>query len=259
MEAASPCNIRLEIKQFSCFDFNTCCFSVFRYALGDNAEWAKQTNFEHATHIPFMISVPGLAPGVSHALVEEIDLYPTLVEAATMHVEGGPLLVPHCPTDTMASRATAGCTEGFSLMPLIKNASTQWGKAAFSQFTRKGSCCDCPTPAPKGSDGVCCNCFPTDNGNDSIMGYTVRVDRYRYTGWFAFNATQAAPDFTRVAGLELYEHIEDPLPVDWAVEHTNVVHADGYKDIAARLHTILIQCAQRPDLCPPDLLAGLVP
>ena len=32
------------------------------YALGDNDEWAKQTNFEHATKIPFMIHVPGMPP-----------------------------------------------------------------------------------------------------------------------------------------------------------------------------------------------------
>ena len=42
------------------------------YALGDNDEWAKQTNFEHATHIPFMISAPGIAPGRSDVLVEEV-------------------------------------------------------------------------------------------------------------------------------------------------------------------------------------------
>ena len=30
--------------------------------------------FEQATHIPFMLSAPGVAPAVSHALVEAVDL-----------------------------------------------------------------------------------------------------------------------------------------------------------------------------------------
>jgi iduronate 2-sulfatase len=103
------------------------------YALGDNDEWAKQTNFEHATRIPFMIAVPGLAPGRTSALVEQVDLFPTLIEAATMHVAGGATVVPHCPADTQASRATALCTEGFSLVPLLKSPVAPWPKAAFSQ------------------------------------------------------------------------------------------------------------------------------
>jgi hypothetical protein len=43
--------------------------------------------------------------------VEEIDLFPTLVEAATMGVTGGETTVPACPASTQASRATALCTE----------------------------------------------------------------------------------------------------------------------------------------------------
>lgn len=119
-----------------------------------------------------------------------MDLLPTLIEAATLHQPGGPTVVPHCPSDTRASRATAHCTEGFSLLPLISNATAAWGRAAFSQFTRAAKCCDCP----QASEGVCCACdVPDPNARgDPIMGYTVRVDKYRYTGWFAFNATAAS-------------------------------------------------------------------
>jgi arylsulfatase A-like enzyme len=37
------------------------------YHLGDNDMFAKHSNFEHATRIPFMIHVPGLRPGHSSA------------------------------------------------------------------------------------------------------------------------------------------------------------------------------------------------
>lgn len=110
------------------------------YQLGDNDLWAKQTNFEQATHIPFMVSVPGAAPRRSDALVEAVDLYPTLVEAATAKAHSASTVVPHCPASQTESRATAWCTEGFSLMPLIQAgieaASDVWPRAAFSQFPR---------------------------------------------------------------------------------------------------------------------------
>ena len=65
-----------------------------------------------------MISVPNFQPGRSAALVEEVDIFPTLVEAATL----GASAVATCPTDLHSSRTTSTCTEGFSLMTLF-NAS----------------------------------------------------------------------------------------------------------------------------------------
>ena len=137
-----------------------------------------------------MISVPGLAPGRTPALVEQVDLFPTLVEAATMHVGSGPTVVPHCPGDTQASRGTALCTEGFSLLPLLKDSAAPWPKAAFSQFVRGASCCDCTTPEPEGN--ACCPCDVAHGTN--IMGYTVRVDKYRFTAWAEMNQTLAGPE-----------------------------------------------------------------
>ena len=101
----------------------------------------------------------------------QVDLFPTLVEAATMHVTAGPTVVPHCPGNTQASRGTALCTEGFSLIPLLKDPATSWPKAAFSQFVRGTACCDCKTPDPEGN--ACCPCdVPVDGAKKAgIMGY----------------------------------------------------------------------------------------
>jgi iduronate 2-sulfatase/deleted-in-malignant-brain-tumors protein 1 len=90
------------------------------------------------------------------------------------------------------------------------------------------------------------------------MGYTVRVDKYRYTGWFGFNATAARANFSNVVATELYVHNEAPLPVDWAVEHVNVVDESGMSAVVKQLHEVLVKCGPRPDLCPPALLKGLV-
>lgn len=50
------------------------------YQLGEHGLWSKHTNFELAARVPLLVSVPGLSAGRSDALIELIDLYPTLAE-----------------------------------------------------------------------------------------------------------------------------------------------------------------------------------
>lgn len=84
--------------------------NIAGYHLGDNAMWGKHTNYEATTRIPMMFHIPGvtspdsdfryidvLAGNLTHtaqrptpvqprlrtdALVEAVDLYPTLAELA---------------------------------------------------------------------------------------------------------------------------------------------------------------------------------
>jgi len=50
--------------------------------LGDLGIWGKHTAFEYALRTPLIVRMPGMeSPGIpTHALVESIDLYPTLAE-----------------------------------------------------------------------------------------------------------------------------------------------------------------------------------
>jgi iduronate 2-sulfatase len=50
--------------------------------LGDHGMWCKHSNYEQAARIPFIISAAGIAPAKSQALVETVDIYPTLCELA---------------------------------------------------------------------------------------------------------------------------------------------------------------------------------
>lgn len=55
--------------------------------LGDHGMWCKHTNYEQATRIPLIISVPGTTGSRStKALVETVDIYPTLAELAGLKV-----------------------------------------------------------------------------------------------------------------------------------------------------------------------------
>ena len=84
------------------------------YQLGEHTEWMKTTNFEIANWVPLMLRVPGSTEEGSSTdeLVELVDLFPTLVDAA-----GLPAIELCSEKD---SRKTKLCTEGSSLMPLVK-------------------------------------------------------------------------------------------------------------------------------------------
>lgn len=57
--------------------------------LGDHGMWCKHTNYEQAARIPLMIAKPGGSSTVSKALVETVDVYPTLAELAGLPVPEG--------------------------------------------------------------------------------------------------------------------------------------------------------------------------
>lgn len=51
--------------------------------LGDHGQWCKHSNYEQATRIPLIVAAPGMAQGGStRALVESVDILPTLLELA---------------------------------------------------------------------------------------------------------------------------------------------------------------------------------
>ncbi len=88
------------------------------WKLGEHNAWGKHTNVENDTNAPLIFSAPGLKNAGSHsqALVEFVDIYPTLADLA------GLSLPSHL--------------EGISLKPLLENPNREWKTAAFSQYPR---------------------------------------------------------------------------------------------------------------------------
>ncbi|MEZ5355494.1 MAG: sulfatase-like hydrolase/transferase [Bryobacteraceae bacterium] len=84
--------------------------------LGEQDYWGKTTNFEICTRAPLILSVPGHGKGRTKALVEFVDIYPTLAEACGLPAVRG--------------------LEGVSMMPLLANPRRPWKKAVFSQYPR---------------------------------------------------------------------------------------------------------------------------
>ena len=88
------------------------------WKLGEHGSWCKQTNYDIDVRVPLMIRVPGQseAGAKTKSLVELVDLYPTVCDAAGLPV---PEIL-----------------EGVSAKPLMENPKRKWKSAVFSQFHR---------------------------------------------------------------------------------------------------------------------------
>lgn len=115
------------------------------WKLGEHDAWGKHTNCENDTNAPLVISGPGIssAGARSRALVEFVDVYPTLCDLA------GLSLPAHL--------------EGLSFKPVLKQPGLSWKQAAFSQFPRRNG--------------------PRSLTDKDLIGYSMRTERYRFTMW----------------------------------------------------------------------------
>ncbi|HYG78087.1 MAG TPA: sulfatase [Planctomycetota bacterium] len=59
------------------------------FHLGDHGMWCKHTNYEEAARIPFILALPGAKGARTQALIETVDVYPTLAELAGVPVPTG--------------------------------------------------------------------------------------------------------------------------------------------------------------------------
>jgi|JI10StandDraft_1071094.scaffolds.fasta_scaffold00117_56 iduronate 2-sulfatase len=170
--------------------------------LGEFGIWGKATNHEIATRVPLIVSAPETKARSKGArgLVELVDVYPTLCDLA------GLPLPPHL--------------EGESFRRLLDAPELPGKPAAFSQF---------PSPAlrewaarPLGNamrrtffgpligeveaqlQREHGQRYDADIFNNHLMGYSLRVDRYRFTAWVDRRHPDAEP-----YAMELYDHTRD--------------------------------------------------
>jgi len=116
------------------------------YHAGEHGQFGKWTNFEQGAHVPLIISTPNMEERGKHtnALVELVDLYPTLLELCNL---------PFSPTTEMLA--------GLSLAPVVNNPSISVKSTAVTQIAR-----------PLGGQD-----------NLTIVGSSIRDSAYRYNRW----------------------------------------------------------------------------
>lgn len=131
-----------------------CFWSDHGFHLGEQGLWTKANNYELAARVPLILSVPGQSNqgSTTDALVELVDLYPTLTELCKIPQTSG--------------------LEGLSLKPLLDDPNRPWKTAAFSQYPRDYTA------------------IKHDRHGD-VMGYALRTDRFRYVQWKDWNSGEA--------------------------------------------------------------------
>lgn len=92
--------------------------------------------------------------------------------------------------------------EGTSFKPVLEEPRRPWKAAAFSQY-------------------------PRGNAGQSLMGYSMRTDRYRFTAWMHRR------DHSKIEAFELYDHRNDPQ------ENTNLADRPENKSLVEQLTTQL--------------------
>ncbi|WP_298551336.1 sulfatase [uncultured Algibacter sp.] len=86
------------------------------YKLGEYGAWCKHSNMEIDTRVPLIINYGTKTKKMkSDALVENIDILPTIAEACGLNIHK---------------------VDGRSLLPLIDNPNKAWNQAAYSLFPR---------------------------------------------------------------------------------------------------------------------------
>ncbi len=173
--------------------------------LGDMGVWGKATNYEIGTRVPLMIWTPDLLKKnrgqKTDALVELIDMYPTLCDLAGIEKPAH--------------------LEGYSFEPLLHNPSLNWKTAAFSQY---------PNPALRewAANPLTSGMRETYFGplieevesriieqqqkkwdrrlfENDLMGYSMRTKQHRLIAWKNYKQPSDPPLY-----LELYDHSTDP-------------------------------------------------
>lgn len=106
-------------------------FGDHGYHLGEHATWTKRTDWEVATRAPLMVSFPGQTTGgqKSEALVEFVDIYPTLAELCAL--------------------PPPAKLEGKSFVPVLRRSRTRSGRPRRSASIRSA----CPPSAASRTAG----------------------------------------------------------------------------------------------------------
>lgn len=173
--------------------------------LGDMGIWGKATNYEIAARVPLMIWTPNMPSKyrgqTTDALVELVDMYPTLCDLAGIDIP------KHL--------------EGHSFAPLLESPKRRWKAAVFSQYPNPAMREWAANPITPDMRDLFFGPLMDDIESaiqkqmggkwnralfeENLMGYTMRTDRYRLVLWKDWKNRDADPLF-----VELYDHKVDP-------------------------------------------------
>ena len=215
------------------------------YQNGEKGEWCKSNLFELATRIPMYVRIPAsLGPGWrrgvrSRAIVESVDLYPTLADLAGIGLPPGQRLGGETLRPLLRTTETGRGGSGHAAAPSPVRNKT-W---ALSQWPRRPSCTQRHGCVDGHGDPYS---FDPDQ---AIMGYKLRTDDWAYIAWVGFDwgvgadtqGKASVPTWDAVYARELYSHVGDvgDLASGEKYEYENVADDPGNAAVVAELHAAL--------------------
>jgi arylsulfatase A-like enzyme len=124
------------------------------------------------------------------ALVEHVDLYPSLAEIAGI------------PVDRVVESI-----DGTSWASVLDDPTAQHKSAVFAQYPR---CWPSNATDDPSAFTHMARCAGVDKDSFAYMGYSIRTTSFRYTEWAAWDGTSLRPLWNVSGGVELYDHTDDP-------------------------------------------------
>lgn len=159
------------------------------WLLGEHGCWQKMHLFEESLRVPLIISAPS--------------------QKAPGQKSGrvAELLDVYPTLSDLCGLTAPKDLQGRSLRPLLNDPAAPFKKAAYSQVSRPGA----------------------KKGDNAIMGYSVRTERWRYNEW----------GIDGKHGIELYDHDADPK------EHKNLAASNDHAPVIAEMKALLALAATR--------------
>ena len=171
--------------------------------LGDMGIWGKATNYEIATRVPLIVWTPTMQARGQHseALVELVDIYPTLCELTNLPVP------EHLAGESFASLLDDPKEEGkeYAVSQFPNPALREWAANPLSPGMRQtffGPLIEAVEERIKRQQG---KLWDRELFENHLMGYSLRTNRHRLVAWLDYRNVHAEPLF-----LELYDHAKDP-------------------------------------------------
>jgi iduronate 2-sulfatase len=171
--------------------------------LGDMGIWGKATNYEIATRVPLIVWTPNMQARGQHskALVELVDIYPTLCELTNLPVP------EHLAGESFASLLDDPKEEGkeYAVSQFPNPALREWAANPLSPGMRQtffGPLIEAVEERIKRQQG---KLWDRELFENHLMGYSLRTNRHRLVAWLDYRNVHAEPLF-----LELYDHAKDP-------------------------------------------------
>lgn len=206
--------------------------------------YGKMTVFELAARVPLIVHAPWLPQSqgrTTQAIVELVDLYPTVAELAGLQ--------PPEDKVPLGGRSFAAVLRASDPERLNSTTVKPYAMSQHARCWKDTHAGKCGTTllaagAAVGGDGPhdihnMCDCHFIESQDIDFMGLSIRVPSWRYVEWFPWDGQQLQVRWDTTLGVELYAHAGDVGDSFDQYENENVASDPANSQVVDTLATTL--------------------